>query len=69
MSEVQLNSAGTVAVDRKYYWQPLETCPRGVKVQLLGRGGVAVYGQYDGKEKWWSAWAPLPTQRKDDDAV
>ena len=31
---VEINSANTVAVDREYYWQPMDTCPRGVKVQV-----------------------------------
>jgi hypothetical protein len=64
---VQLNSERNVAVDKTYYWQPIATCPRGVKVQLLGLGGVAVYGQYSGKDAFWTHWAPLPTRRKDDD--
>lgn len=63
----QLNSDRTVAVDREYYWRPMSSCPHGVKVQLLGRGGVAVYGLYHGKDDWWTHWAPLPTRRKDDD--
>jgi hypothetical protein len=61
-----LNSSGTVAVDRTYYWLPINTCPSGVKVQLLGRGGVAVYGQYNGKEPFWTHWAPLPTLHPDE---
>lgn len=52
-------STNGVAVDQDYFWQPMETCPRGVKVQLLGEGGVAVYGTYDGKTAW-QGWAPLP---------
>ncbi|MFM7009713.1 MAG: hypothetical protein ACKO0Z_10345 [Betaproteobacteria bacterium] len=63
---VEINSARTVAVDREYYWQPMDTCPRGVKVQLLGAGGVAVYGQYHGKDPWWTHWAPLPVKPKED---
>jgi hypothetical protein len=59
---VEINSARTVAVDREYYWQPMDTCPRGVKVQLLGAGGVAVYGQYHGKDPWWTHWAPAARQ-------
>jgi hypothetical protein len=62
---VEINSANTVAVDREYYWQPMDTCPRGVKVQLLGAGGVAVYGQYHGKDPWWTHWAPLPVKPKE----
>jgi hypothetical protein len=51
----------TVAVDQTYFWQPMHTCPRGVKVQLLGRGGVATYGMDDGKTDFWRGWAPLPS--------
>ena len=58
-----LNSSQTVAVDPAYFWLPLSTCPRGVKVQLRGAGGVALYSQYDGKEKFWTDWAPLPKRR------
>lgn len=50
-----------VAVDRSYLWQPIATCPRGVKVQLLGAGGVAHYGLYNGKDPFWCGWAPLPS--------
>lgn len=58
--KIKLDSTGTVSVDPNYYWQPLHTCPRACKVQLLGGGGVAVYGQYDGNFRWWKGWAPLP---------
>lgn len=50
------------AVDQGYHWQPMATCPRGVKVQLLGAGGVAAYGQHDGKQNFWRGWAPLPNK-------
>lgn len=50
----------TVAVDRAYFWQPMDTCPRGVKVQLLG-DGVAQYGHWNGKETFWRGWAPAPS--------
>jgi hypothetical protein len=52
----------SVAVDRGYYWQPMTTCPQGVKVQLLGQGGVAIYAQYVGKDTFWTGWAPLPNK-------
>lgn len=64
---VALNSERNVAVDKAYYWQPIATCPRGVKVQLLGAGGVAVYGQFNGKDDFWTHWAPLPVRRKEGD--
>ena len=66
MAMTELNSDRTVAVDREYYWQPMSTCPRGVKVQLLGAGGVAVYGTFSGKDTWWTHWAPLPVLRPED---
>lgn len=56
----KINSTGTVAVATDYYWQPMTTCPRGVKVQLLSAGGVACYGLYAGDYSFWKMWAPLP---------
>ena len=55
-----LNAEHTVAVAIDYCWQPIETCPHSVKVQLLGKGGVASYGTYHGKDTFWVMWAPLP---------
>lgn len=60
MSDVRTNQDQKVAVDHNYFWQPISTCPCGVKVQLLGKGGVAVYGAYNGRDEFWVAWAPLP---------
>ena len=57
------DSTGAAAVGN-YYWQPMDTCPRGVKVQLLGRSGVAVYGQYH-PDPFWTDWAPLPKRSHD----
>ena len=59
----QLNGDGTVAVDPDYFWRSIATCPRNVKVQLLGKGGVAVYGTYNGANSFWVGWAPLPKNR------
>lgn len=61
----QLDSTGVAAVDHNYFWQPIETCPRGAKVQLLGRGGVAMYGEYHGKGDFYTHWAPLPKLRRE----
>jgi hypothetical protein len=38
----------------------MESCPRGVRLLLLGAGGVAVIAQYDGRSSFWTGWAPLP---------
>ena len=64
MTDVQI-SDNVVAVDHGYEWQPMSTSPRSVKVQLLGKGGVAIYGIYDGKDPFWEGWAPLPCRPKE----
>ncbi len=40
----KLNNSHSVAVSTVVYWQPMSTCPAGVKVQLRTKGGIAVYG-------------------------
>jgi len=58
-----INSTGTAAVATDYYWIPIdEHTPRGVKLQLLGKGGVAQYSNYHG-DPFWSHWAPLPKRK------
>jgi len=57
------NRDRTVAVDPDYYWRPMGECPLGVKVQLLGAGGVAAYGHYLRGDSFWQGWAPLPKTR------
>ena len=61
-----IDSTGAAAVDANYTWQPMSTCPRSVKVQLLGKGGVATYGQYH-NDPFWVGWAPLPKKPPTDD--
>lgn len=61
----KVNAEGSVAVATNYFWnEDMSECPRGVKVQLLGKGGVANYGRYDGKDTFWTHWAPVPKKRK-----
>ena len=57
---VKINGGRSVAVDQSYYWREMTSCPVGTKVQLPGRGGVATYGKWNGKDDFWLAWAPLP---------
>lgn len=58
-----INADHTVAVATDYYWnEDMSACPRGVKLQLLGKGGVAVYMEYRG-DPFWVGWAPLPKRR------
>jgi hypothetical protein len=42
----------------------MDLCPTGTKVQLLGQGGLPQYGTWDGKNTFWTAWAPLPKHRE-----
>ena len=59
----KLNADQTVAVATDVFWnEDMSTCPRGTKCQMLGEGGVAVYGTYNG-DPFWQAWAPLPKRR------
>lgn len=55
---------GAACIDPDYYWRDIDQhTPRGVKLQLLGAGGVAIYAIYDG-DTFWKKWAPLPKERK-----
>ena len=59
----KLNADQTVAVATDVFWnEDMSACPRGVKCQLLGAGGVAYYHTYNG-DPFWQAWAPLPKRR------
>lgn len=59
-----INSTATVAVAVDYYWLPIDTdTPKGVKLQLLGKGGVAIYGTWNGRDTFYTHWAPLPKRR------
>ena len=62
---VFIDSSGQAAVDSTYFWQPISTCPRGVKVQLLGEGCVAMYGILNRDNSFFTHWAPLPKIPKD----
>ncbi len=37
-----LDSTRSAAVDHAYHWQPMTSCPKGSKVQLLTRYGCAI---------------------------
>lgn len=61
---MHLNSEKSVAVSDDYFWnEDMSQCPTGVKVQLLGSGGVAIYGHYRRDDLFWIGWAPLPKRR------
>lgn len=67
MSAYKLDSTESAAVARDFYWIPIDAdTPRGVKILLLGRGGVASLGHYHhkpGDSEFWSHWVPLPKRR------
>lgn len=62
MSGSKLNQERAVVVATDYPWLPItDTTPRGAKLQLLTRHGVAVYGQLSANNlKGFLAWAPCP---------
>ena len=63
----KLDSTGAAAVDHNYFWLPIdERTPRNVKVQLIGKAGVAMYGTYNGRDTFHTHWAPLPKFKKDE---
>jgi len=53
-----------VAVSTEHFYMPMTTCPIAVKVLLLG-DGVATVGHYNGKDRHWRGWYPLPRIQKD----
>ena len=56
-----INRQHQVAVATDYYWIPIDSqTPRGVKLQLLTVGGVAIYGHWDGRSTFYTHWAPMP---------
>lgn len=57
---MRLDSTRAAAVDHRFPWRPMRTCPIGVKVLLLGAGGVATISTYDGKSTFWQGWSPMP---------
>ncbi len=60
MSTHTITADGAAAVATDVFWLSLDTCPRGVKVLMLGAGGTATVSEYDGKNKFWTGWHPLP---------
>lgn len=59
----KLNTDRNVAVSTTHYFEPMSTCPVGVKLILLGPGDVGVIAQWDGKDPQWGGWFPMPKKR------
>ena len=58
-----------VAVDPDYHWRPMDTCPIGVKVQLLTKGGIATHGRLghtlgSSSPHEYQGWTPVPKKVK-----
>ena len=66
-NKFRLDSTKAAVVSTDYYWIPIDAnTPTGVKILLLGRGGVASLGQYihrPGETQFWQFWAPLPRKQ------
>lgn len=57
---IKVNNTRTAAVDQTRYWLPVNSdTPRGVKMLLLTRHGVAHIGHYTGQPDI-VAWEALP---------
>lgn len=59
------SSDSTTAVSTTTHYLPMYSCPIAKKVILLGAGGVATVAQWDGKDKFWQGWHPLPKRAVD----
>jgi hypothetical protein len=63
-----INSSNTVAVSTDTYWLPIDDdTPRNVKLQLLTKAGVAMYGNLTGDITFFTHWCPLPKKRTNND--
>ena len=60
----KLNTDRNVAVSTAHYFEPMSTCPVGVKLILLGPGDVGVIAQWDGRDPQWGGWFPMPKKRR-----
>lgn len=55
------NRDNNVMVDQSAKFMPVgPDTPRGMKIQLLTKHGVAVYGHFDGDMDSWVGWYPVP---------
>jgi len=61
---MKLNADQTVVVSTEVYCQPMDTCPRGKRVQVLGPGDCATETIWDGKDDQWQGWAEFPRKVK-----
>lgn len=61
LSDHSINTDRSAAVSNDFHFsRDMHAAPRGVKLILLGAGGVAIIAQYNGKDPFWQEWAPMP---------
>jgi hypothetical protein len=57
------------AIDTAYTWTSMDDpecpCPTGVKLQLLGAGGIPIYGSWNGRDPFFTHYALLPSHQKE----
>lgn len=57
----KLNSDKSAVVSTEVLWLPMQSAPRGTKLQLHTTHGTAVYGVLNGSNvQFYNAWAPCP---------
>lgn len=54
-----INSDKTAAVSTDHQYQPMKTCPKGVKILAVSKHGVARLDIYNGQSDL-IGWFPLP---------
>lgn len=53
---IKVNAKRNVAVNQDVFWLPMSSCPKGVKVHVLGPGDVSTQTVWDGKDMQWKGW-------------
>ncbi len=56
----RMNADKNAAVALHYYYLPIESCPKGVSIIGLSKGGVARVDKVGSDPGDLVAWAPLP---------
>lgn len=61
-SSFNYNQQKQVFTDRSREWLDIKFAPRGVKIHLLTKGGIATHGQVTDKTEFqFVGWEPLPS--------
>ena len=54
------NQQKNAMVEQTIHWRPIETCPKGAVVWLLGRDNVSYKGQLLRNDNFAKGWFPMP---------